>query len=290
MKTIIDVVNDAILDVSINPIVESGIFDPNNDEHIFLLIENLDGRLDEEAISEAVQALRLEGKHPDRQAYNKEGWLVTFPSKQYRDAALKKGTHSLADPTHGKGGMNLYYKRRGKQKRMTQQQPTVAGTPDAQQSTQQSAQPPAQPTTQTATSQPANQQTLPPDQGSQLPASDEAPKSAVQEPKVEPEQKPSEPAPAIGASGGAVSSVPSQKKLSEPTGDAPEKRPEAPSEPNKVEVTEKFAASKGWESTPYGEWRSAEGETVAVVSLSGEVTPIKSNDREELKLFASKQN
>jgi hypothetical protein len=81
-----------------------------------------------------------------------------------------------------------------------------------------------------------------------------------------------------------------QQKSSEPKGDVPTKQPEAPSEPNKTEITEKFAASKGWESTPYGEWRNAQGETVAVVSLSGEVTPIKSNDREELKLFASKQN
>lgn len=286
MKTIIDVVNDAILNVSINPLVESGMFDPNNDEHIFLLMENLEGRLEEEIITEAIQALRLEGKHPDRQAYNKEGWLVTFPSKQYRDSALKKGTHSLADPTHGKGGMNLYYKRRGKQKRMTQQQPSVAGTPDASQG----AQPAVQPTVQTPAPQTAKQEVPPTDQAGELPSSDETPKPATQEPKAEPEQKPSEPAPTVGGSGGGVSSAPLQQKSSEPMGDVPSKQPEAPAEPNKVEVTEKFASSKGWESTPYGEWRNPQGETVAVVSLSGEVTPIKSNDREELKLFASKQS
>jgi len=39
---------------------------------------------------------------------------------------------------------------------------------------------------------------------------------------------------------------------------------------------------------PYGEYRDREGNTVAVVGLSGEVVPTKSVDRDEYKLFAEK--
>jgi hypothetical protein len=61
------------------------------------------------------------------------------------------------------------------------------------------------------------------------------------------------------------------------------------SQPN-VKSTETFASQKGWKSTPYGEWRDEAGNTVAISSPSGEVTPIKNTDREELKLFLSKQS
>lgn len=285
MKTIIDVVNDAILNVSINPLVESGMFDPNNDEHIFLLMENLDGRLEEEIIAEAIQALRLEGKHPDRQAYNKEGWLVTFPSKEYRDAAIKRNTHSLSDPTHGKGGMNLYYKKRGKQKRMTQQ--SQSGV-DA--SAQQQTPPPAAPLTQQPTQKEIPTQTQK--------APEEKPKAAPEVPQkgTDADIKPDDSSlPTTGLAdqpkstgGSSVQKPESPPSVSPPAQEKPQPPPTPPTVAYK-DITEKFATSKGWESTPYGEWRDKSGNTMAVVSLSGEVTPIKSNDRDELKLFADKQ-
>jgi hypothetical protein len=50
----------------------------------------------------------------------------------------------------------------------------------------------------------------------------------------------------------------------------------------------KFAQSKGWTPTPYGEWRDQTGEVRAVVGLTGEVVPIKQVERDEFKLFSEK--
>ncbi len=290
MKTVIDIVNDAILDVCTNPLIENGTFDPTNNEHMFLLMEALDGNLEEEHIVKAVSALKCEGKYPDRQAYNKEGWLVTFPSKEYRDAAIKKGTHSPSDPTHGKGGMNLYYKKRGKQKRVSQQAATAI-EPQAQTQTQKS-----DPTTpKPRTVKPTTSQ------------------SQEIEPTVQPEKQPEKPqdvdvektdtSSLTKSDSEPVSSdfTTSNKKDSEPPPSSPNsvgksKKTNSVEEPIEKsttssfkDVTEKFAASRGWSGTPYGEWRDATGNTVAVVSLSGEVTPLKSTEREELKLFSNKK-
>lgn len=285
MKNVIDIVNDAILDVCTNPLVENGTFDPNNNEHMFLLMETLDGNLEEEHIAKAVSALKCEGKYPDRQAYNKEGWLVTFPSKEYRDAAIKRNTHSLSDPTHGKGGMNLYYKRRGKQKRMTQQAQTDVGAGNRQQL-------PSDPAP--LTQQPASKETPPQPQK----APEEKPKTTPETPQkgTDADIKPDDsslPTTGLADQPKSTGGYSSQKPESLPPSTEPaQEKPQPPPTPSVVaykDITEKFATSKGWESTPYGEWRDKSGNAMAVVSLSGEVTPIKSNDRDELKLFADKQ-
>lgn len=288
MKKVVDIINEAILDVCANPLVENGTFDPTNNEHIFLLMENLDGNLEEEYIVKAVEALRCEGKHPERQAYNKEGWLVTFPSREYRDAAIKRRTHSLADPTHGKGGMNLYYKRRGKQKRMSQQPSSVVNTPMQQQAAQptDSVQPAAKPAAVTPSKEPTA--TTPEELPQAQPTTPQ--KGATADIKPEDNTLPTvglAVAPSSGKAGAPAGeeSLPPSDKIDA----APETKP-APSTPNFKDITEKFATSKGWESTPYGEWRDKGGNNVAVVSLGGEVVPTKSTDRAELKLFADKQN
>lgn len=38
------------------------------------------------------------GKHPERQAYNKNGLLVTFPTPEYKQRAIQKGTHFEINP------------------------------------------------------------------------------------------------------------------------------------------------------------------------------------------------
>lgn len=45
-----------------------------------------------------VSVLTEKGKHPERQAYNKNGILVTFPTPEYKARALAKGTHFEKDP------------------------------------------------------------------------------------------------------------------------------------------------------------------------------------------------
>jgi hypothetical protein len=120
MKNIIDQI---LLDVCLDKRVQNGVVDFNNELHLEVLAENLfDRGLEPKIVAEIINSMTLrDGKYPDRQAFNKEGWLVTFPSPAYKMAAIKKGTHYETDPTHGEGGMNLYYKRRGKQSRKKQQ-------------------------------------------------------------------------------------------------------------------------------------------------------------------------
>lgn len=285
-QDILEAVNGSILDICVHPLVEDGTFDVQNTDHMFLLMESLiEKNFDDTTVAEVVKALRHEGKHPERQAYNKDGWLVTFPSKEYRDAALKKRTHAIADPTHGNGGMNLYYKKKGKQKRVTRQatsqtDPTAiekqapaggsqASTPDPTSSDLPSA---TEPTTAAAS---APEKTAP-----------AAPASS--EPSVE------DPASAQSAPTAVSATEPAIKGADAPQGaakaaPAPQAAPKEPVVQPKVDITVQFAKSKNWSSTPYGEWRDSSGSVVAVVSLSGEVAPIKSNDRDELKLFADKQ-
>jgi len=290
MKTVIDIVNDAILDVCANPLVENGTFDPNNNEHMFLLMETLDGNLEEEHIVKAVSALKCEGKYPDRQAYNKEGWLVTFPSKEYKDAAIKRGTHSSSDPTHGKGGMNLYYKKRGKQRRTAQQQPSSA---DADQQTSPQAVP-SSPPPQAASAQPPAEKTsvekpeVQKEKPSTLPQTSQE-KTPATEPDSEEKQDVADEPMSDTEIQNLKVNIAKQKPSGEKASQTASNQTVVQPPKDKVEVTEKFAKSKGWNSTPFGEWRDSAGNAMAVVSLSGEVTPIKSNDRDELKLFAEKQ-
>jgi hypothetical protein len=68
----------------------------------------------------------------------------------------------------------------------------------------------------------------------------------------------------------------------------PAPAPTVPAAPSYTALSVKFATSKGWKSTPYGEYRDETGATAAVVGLSGEVVPIKNVDREEFKIFAEK--
>jgi hypothetical protein len=290
MKSLVEIIHNSIMDVCIEPVVENGIFDPRNNEHVFCLIEKLEEKkLTEDIICEAIAAIRQEGKYPERQAYNKEGWLVTFPSPEYKNAAIKKGTHFASDPTHGKGGMNVYYKRRGKQKRMGQQDPSQV------EPAQQPAQPSAPPEAQQAPKGNPNQQSSPTDDsgGSGLPKSgddsgDDAPIDFKSQYDKDPDSLPKsdsapEGSPQSGAGGNAPSNSGGDQQPSPPPA------PVAPPAPSFVNISVEFAKGKQWNPTPFGEWRNVTGDATAIVALSGEVVPIKTTDREELKLFAAKR-
>jgi hypothetical protein len=281
-------IENVILDCESDDRISSGVFDIHNADHLAVFVERSVrfGLTEEIAENLLDTAMFAEGKHPDRQAYNKEGWLVTFPSKEYRDAAIKKGTHAISDPTHGKGGMNLYYKRKGKQKRQTAQATTSV---DQQVNTGQTVKQPA------SVAQPINQKTAQTGTPSDVPK-DSKPKSQAPEEDLDVDsrsdallkyaakklgptykgkysQEPSSEAPAAPASAAAPA-------IDVPVVTTP---PEQYSS-----VSKKFAAKKGWRAEPYGEYRDVEGNTVAVVGLSGEVVPVKSVDRDEYKIFAEK--
>ena len=83
--------------------VVDGIPDLNDLDFCFILQEYLlkEGYSIDE-VTERTAILFEKGNFPERQAYNKNGILVTFPSKEYRDKAVDKGTHFAENPKAAK--------------------------------------------------------------------------------------------------------------------------------------------------------------------------------------------
>lgn len=283
-KAISKLFDELIAECECDTRIESGIFDVYNSDHLVVLSEHMISRgISESIVEDAINSMSMEeGKYPERQAYNKEGWLVTFPSKEYRDAAIKKRTHFTSDPTHGKGGMNLYYKKRGKQKRQTSQSTTATQQQQDQQpskkptqDTQPEESPKAAADGSTDDTAQAGQQAPTPtgaaaekDKSEPSTATDAAPSQAAGASQDDGEQSGNEPssagAPAINV---PVVTPPPEQYAS---------------------ISKKFAATKRWTVMPYDEYHDMEGNLAAVVGLSGEVVPVKNTDREEYKIFAEK--
>ena len=283
------IIEELITECECDVRIENGILDLYNTDHLIVLSEHMTNLgISENEIEEFITETGVvEGKYPERQAYNKEGWLVTFPSKEYRDAAIKKRTHFSSDPTHGKGGMNLYYKKKGKQKRQTQQATTTT-QPSAPQKQQAPAQ--AAPATEPVATK------------KRTPEQEKAYRDAVSRQAF----------PSKSQDDALMSYIGSKNKnfkrgtTQEPSTTPQTEKPTAPdSEPSSTapaidvpvvtappkqysEVSKKFASQKRWVATPYDEYHDAEGNVVAVVGLSGEIVPVKNTDREEYKIFAEK--
>lgn len=276
------IINEILMDMGTHPLIENGIVDFSNHNHIKVLTEKLVSMgMEQNDIDEVVDKL-TEGKHPERQAYNKEGWLVTFPSPAYKQAAIQKGTHFGSDPTHGNGGMNVYYKKKGKQARIQQkptqtepgEQPVAGAVPPG------SVASPKKPSTQQPSPPAPEDGQTPTGSSSELPQSG-SPKTApdsVEQPSKDSGNGSLPPSDTQGA----------DKQSGKVSPSAP--APVAPPAPNFVNISVEFAKSKGWAPTPYGEWRTPTGEPSAIVALSGEVVPMQSNDRDELKLLANKKS
>lgn len=104
----------------------------------------------------------VEGKYPERQAYNKDGLLVTFPTPQHKQRAIQRGTHFEQNPVSA--NQNVFGGEKGQ---------APATTPPATPPTQPAATPPA-PQETPATTPPAGQGKAAP---SQLPSSDTKPET-----------------------------------------------------------------------------------------------------------------
>lgn len=294
-KNIKQFIENIITEASLDSRIPDGIINLKECDHIRVIAENMyDACGDEAVVNEFVENFIGEGKYPERQAFNKEGWLVTFPSKEYRDRAISKGTHFMSDPTHGAGGMNLYYKTRGKQKRDKSQDTTVTDTSTEQPKKGEPVFKPSEPTKPAVAAPPSAAE--PPEPAPSAPApqgSPTKPETTPPEPAAEPVE-PSEPSvpDAEPAGDDSGSSLPPASGGSTPASTAAEPTeptaPPAPKPPAYSDLSKKFAQQKGWVVTPYGEWRNPQGEQTAVTALSDEVVPIKSVDRDELRLFVSK--
>lgn len=92
------IIERIINSVSIDPRVKDGIFEISNVDHMDALRDHLINR--GIPVDEAVDFCNrvVEGKHPERQAYNKNGILVTFPTPEYKQRAIQRGTHFEKKP------------------------------------------------------------------------------------------------------------------------------------------------------------------------------------------------
>ena len=89
--------------VSLDERVSDGIFDVCNPSHMDVMREYLTARgIDDASASEFCKLVTEKGRFPEKQAYNKNGILTTFPSAAYKARAISKGTHFEQDPTKGK--------------------------------------------------------------------------------------------------------------------------------------------------------------------------------------------
>ena len=291
MSQIETFIKDLLLEISIDNKIENGMFEIGNTTHMDVLIDHLfEKKYDEEFINELVKNLAVdEGKFPDRQAYNKDGWLVTFPSAEYRLAAIKRGTHFTTDPTKGRGGMNLYYKKRGKQKRDSQQpvsstEPVQPGSETALPSAGDTSTAPAPQTTSAETNPPTpapNPQTAPAPR----------PTSPASSKEVEPAADPSSDSelPPADDEAGDKEETPSKPK---PETISPASNPVPAPDPqvSLANLTKQYASEKGWSTTPYGDWNDKTGKKVAVTGLGSDVVPIEYADRESLKAFVDRKS
>ena len=96
MKEIYNKVLDA---VAIDTRLDTGIFDVLNNDHLSIFRELLvkEGVSEDIAIT-ASNKLAEAGRFPERQCYNKDGLLVTFPSPEHKQRAIARGTHFEKNP------------------------------------------------------------------------------------------------------------------------------------------------------------------------------------------------
>lgn len=92
------VIDRIFAEVCLDKRVSDGIFKLDVDEHMGALRDLFikKGLTHENATS--LTNRMVEGKFPERQAYNKDGILVTFPTPQHKAKAISRGTHFEKNP------------------------------------------------------------------------------------------------------------------------------------------------------------------------------------------------
>jgi len=78
--------------------IHNGIIDVTNIQHLHVIREHILRRTDDEFATKVFKALTsdlnlTEGNFPERQAYNTDGTLVTFPDPESKKAAIERGSH-----------------------------------------------------------------------------------------------------------------------------------------------------------------------------------------------------
>lgn len=117
-------INKIINEVALDERVSNGMFNIEEDSHMEALRDYLTNKgIDEESVREFSNTV-LEGKFPERQAYNAKGILVTFPTPEYKADAIKRGTHFEENPVKK---MSNIFSDPAKPKTEPEVKPPVAG-------------------------------------------------------------------------------------------------------------------------------------------------------------------
>lgn len=93
-----NIVDNVFAEVCLDERIKDGVFKLEEEEHMNALRDYFvkKGVATEAAIH--VTNRMLEGRFPERQAYNKDGILVTFPTPQHKAKAIQRGTHFEKNP------------------------------------------------------------------------------------------------------------------------------------------------------------------------------------------------
>ncbi len=123
-----NIIDRILAEVCLDERIHDGVFDMSNNSHMDALRESMSDKF---GISlndcKSIHNKMVEGKYPERQAYNKDGLLVTFPTPQHKARAIQRGTHFEQDPSQGQS--NVFGG--GQQPQQGQQPPAAGGQPPA---------------------------------------------------------------------------------------------------------------------------------------------------------------
>jgi hypothetical protein len=93
-----NIVDNVFAEVCLDERITDGIFRLEEEEHMNALRDFFVKRGITREAAVAVTNRMLEGRFPERQAYNKDGILVTFPTPQHKAKAIQRGTHFEENP------------------------------------------------------------------------------------------------------------------------------------------------------------------------------------------------
>jgi hypothetical protein len=93
-----NIVDRVFAEVCLDERIKDGIFRLEEEEHMNALRDYFLKRGITQEAAVAVTNRMVEGRFPERQAYNKDGILVTFPTPQHKAKAIARGTHFEKNP------------------------------------------------------------------------------------------------------------------------------------------------------------------------------------------------
>jgi hypothetical protein len=92
--TVTKFIQEVIDEICLDDRIQDGTFNINNGYHLDILREYVANKVDNEFADALLEQINVsEGNFPERQAYNEDGILVTFPDPESKKAAIERGTH-----------------------------------------------------------------------------------------------------------------------------------------------------------------------------------------------------